>query len=69
MRRIPRVGALMIAALAVMAGAFMAGRATVSAHPRGCTFDGGGTLVSGDAGRTSDGHIWACADGQLYRMR
>jgi hypothetical protein len=37
-------------------------------HPRSCAFDGGGVIVSGDAGRTSDGHIWACADGQLYRI-
>ena len=37
-------------------------------HPHSCAFDGGGVIASGDAGRTSDGHTWACADGQLYRI-
>lgn len=43
----------------------------VRAHatsPRACTFDGGGTLASGDAGQTSDGRIWVCTDGTLVHV-
>ena len=59
---------LIIAACLVIA-AFAAGRISGHYAPHPCSFDGGGTLVSGDAARTTDGHIWACADGQLYKIK
>jgi hypothetical protein len=61
-------------AAAFLAGVILAGTVTAvaMAHgnpaPRPCTFDGGGRIASGDAARTTDGHVWACADGQLYRI-
>jgi len=36
--------------------------------PRVCHFDGGGTLVSGDAARTTDGREWVCTDGTLIHV-
>jgi hypothetical protein len=35
---------------------------------RPCTFDGGGTAASGSVTRTDTGR-WACADGQLYKIK
>lgn len=52
-----------------IAGCLLGFRYGATVIPRSCTFDGGGTLVSGDAGRTTDGHIWACSDGQLYKIK
>jgi len=36
--------------------------------PRSCTFDGGGTIASGDAARTSEGTVWVCTDGTLVHV-
>lgn len=58
--------ALALGALAMAAGAYGAGHAMADG-PRGCAFDGGGTIASGDAARTDTG-MWACADGELYRL-
>ena len=47
------------------------GLAVVAFHghaARSCTFDGGGTIASGDAARTSEGTVWMCQDGQLIRI-
>jgi hypothetical protein len=54
-----------VAAAALFAG----GYAAHTPAPSGCTFDGGGYITSGQTAQTSDGHVWACADGQLIRVR
>lgn len=33
--------------------------------PASCTFDGGGSIRSGEAARTTEGRIWVCLDGTL----
>lgn len=57
--------ALALGALAIAAGSATAGYAFHGPH--GCAFGGGGTIASGDAARTGTG-MWACADGELYRL-
>lgn len=67
-RRAAGIALLIIAAY--LAGFGTGGYAGIHHYaPRSCTFDGGGSLVSGDAGRTSDGHVWACDGGQLYKIK
>jgi hypothetical protein len=36
--------------------------------PSACTFDGGGTIASGDAARVSTGQEYVCTDGTLVRI-
>ena len=55
----------------VIGAAVLAGATGYALHghaARSCTFDGGGTIASGDAARTSEGTVWMCQDGQLVRI-
>lgn len=64
--------AVAIAATAVVASSGTAlGMALTTGHagPRSCTFDGGGTIASGDAARTTEGTEWVCTDGTLIRIK
>jgi len=57
-------------AAAALTGAGATGYAVHGqAAGRSCTFDGGGTIASGDAARTAEGTVWQCTeDGTLVKL-
>ena len=71
-RRIPLLlaGAAMLANVITATSAWAAAATsppTATPSPQPCAF-AGGRLVSGDAGRASDGQTWVCTDGTLVRV-
>jgi hypothetical protein len=61
--------AAFVAGLLIMANAVSIGVCAYSSPaPRPCTFDGGGTIASGDAATTTEGTEWVCTDGTLVRV-
>jgi len=61
----------LITAVVLAVVVFGAGLAAYAFHghaARSCTFDGGGTIASGDAARTAEGTVWMCQDGTLVRI-
>jgi hypothetical protein len=64
-RTIIAVGVAFAASIALLAGL---GIGTHHTAPKPCTFDGGGTIASGDAATTTEGTTWVCADGTLIRI-
>lgn len=63
------VGAAAVLLAYLLAAAMLFGLLPVSNQaarvPSSCTFDGGGTIASGDAARTSAGQEFVCTDGTL----
>ena len=63
-----RITITALAAAGIIAAGLGAAHLTAASSPRPCTFDGGGTIASGDAARTTEGTTWVCTDGTLIKV-
>lgn len=65
-----KIAALALAPVAFGGALALTAGTSSPASAKSCTFDGGGTIASGDAARTSEGTTFVCnEDGALVRVK